>query len=108
MTTIAEERKMADYPFEGGRDGRGTDVINTEQSIKEIEQDWNDDRQSHSEVVPVDEAELATILAAAIRSAAAELAPGQTYEAETDGRFVPVEVHAADDTVTRILAGVCN
>ena len=59
-------------------------------------------------MVPVEEAELAAILAAAIRGAAAELATGQSYEAETDGRFVPVEVHAADDTVTRILAGVCN
>ena len=99
---------MADYPFEGGGDDGGTKVIETEQSINEIEQAWNDDRQSHPEVVPVEEAELAAILSAAIRDAAAELGTGQSYKAETNGRFIPVEVHAADDTVTRILAGVCN
>jgi hypothetical protein len=102
-----EEGKMADYPFEGDGDKRGTQLID-ERLINEIEQAWNDDRQSYPEVVPVDEAELAVILAAAIRSAAAELATGQKYEAQTDGRFVPVEVHGADDTLTRILAGVCN
>ena len=103
-----QEGKMADYPFEGGRDEAGTKVIKTEQSINEIEQAWNDDRQSHPEVVPVEEAELAAILSAAIRGATAELGTGQSYEAETNGRFVPVEIHAADDTVTRLLAGVCN
>ena len=59
-------------------------------------------------MVPVDESELATLLAAAIRFCSDEVESGRTFEAEADGRMVEVECHAANHSVDRSLVGVCN
>ena len=37
-----------------------------------------------------------------------EVEAGHRFAAEADGRMVPVECHAADKAVSRILVGVCN
>ena len=59
-------------------------------------------------VVPVDESELAAVLAEAIRSCSDEVETGEHFEAEASGRMVSVECHAVDHSVECILVGVCN
>ncbi len=96
---------MADYPIDARVDSGVRDL---ESKIVEIEQAWNELRSTLTMVVPTDEEELAAILAAAIISCSSEVEAGDVFEAETAGRFVFAERHAADNSVGRLLAGVCN
>jgi energy-coupling factor transporter ATP-binding protein EcfA2 len=99
-----EKGKMADYPFEGG------DTVARDQvaEIIPIEQAWNDFRSTFMAAVPVDESELATLVAIAIRSCSDEIEAGRRFEARAIGRMVEVECHAAGHAAARSLVGVCN
>ncbi len=97
--------KMAEAPFDGPLPPPSPDI---EGKITEIEQAWNEFHSTWATVVPSDEAELAGTLSEAIASCSAELETGNAFEAERDGRFVPVERHAADNSVGGMLVGICN
>ncbi len=99
-----EKGKMAEYPFEdvGPVDPGPGEVI------VPLEQAWNELRATFVTVVPVDEVELATLMAAAIRSCSDEVEAGQNFKPKTDGRMIEVECHAANHSVARSLVGVCN
>jgi chloramphenicol 3-O-phosphotransferase len=99
-----EKGKMAEYPFEGVS---GVDP-GLEEAIIPLEQAWNEFRSTFATVVPIDEVELATLLAASIRSCSDEVKAGQHFEAETDGRMVEVECQSANHSVARSLVGICN
>jgi len=95
-----ERGKMAEYPFEGNGP--------PEPPIIPLEQAWNEFRSTFSPVVPVDEAELAAVLAEAVRSCSDEMETGEHFEAEVEGRMTQVECHTVDQSVDCILVGVCN
>jgi energy-coupling factor transporter ATP-binding protein EcfA2 len=99
-----EKGKMAEYPFEGVGDG----AVEREQQIIPLEQAWNELRSTFTQVVPVDEPELATILAEAIRSCPDAAETGQHFEATANGRIVAIECHTVDRSVEGITVGVCN
>jgi GTPase SAR1 family protein len=101
-----EEGKMAAYP--SGEAGGKIADDSGHQRIIELEQAWNDFKSSHEMAVPTDEESLAAILARAIHECSDEQAAGHAFEAEPDGRFVPVERHGPDDGVEKIIVGVCN
>jgi hypothetical protein len=73
-----------------------------------IEQAWNDHRTAFAGEIPAADAELAALLVAAIKACSDEAEAGLWFEAEADGRMVPVESHAPDDSVSLLLVGVCN
>ena len=73
-----------------------------------LEQAWNDFRTAFAGDVPADDENLAALLAGAIQACGDELETGPRFEAQAQERMVPVECHAPDNTVTRILVGVCN
>jgi hypothetical protein len=99
-----EKGKMAEYPFEAaGAVGAGTEV-----AITPVEQAWNEFRSTFATVVPVDELELAAIVAAAIRACSDEVEAGQSFEAQADGSMVRVVYHSGPDSLARGLVGVCN
>jgi hypothetical protein len=100
-----ERGKMADYPIEG--DGP-VDHRSREAEIILLEQAWNEFRSMFSTVVPVDDAELAAVLAEAIRSCSDEMETGEHFETEVEGRMAQIECHAVDQSVECILVGVCN
>jgi hypothetical protein len=101
-----EEGKMADHPFIADSGGEG--IVETERAVTEIEQSWNEFRSTFAPIVPADEDELALVLCHAIRDCTDELSTGHSFHAETDGRYIPIERHAPDDAVERVLAGICN
>jgi hypothetical protein len=99
-----EEGKMAEYPFpEGGQDGR-----KPEERLIPLEQAWNEFRSTSAAPVPVDENELAAILAKAIRFCSDEVETVERFEAEVDGRMVLVKRCDANQSATQMLVGVCN
>ena len=55
-----------------------------EARIVALEQAWNEFHSTFAVIVPVDETELAVLLAAAIRSCSEELTTGQSFTAEAD------------------------
>lgn len=77
-------------------------------STTHLEQAWNDFRSEFEEDTPTEDASLATLLAAAVHDCSSEIDPAHWFEAETDKRFVDVEVHAADNSVGLLVVGVCN
>jgi DNA helicase HerA-like ATPase len=77
-------------------------------STTPLEQAWNDFRTGFVADVPVDEDELAKVLADAIEWCSAELESGDWFEAEPQGRTIQVERHSADNSVELCLVGVCN
>jgi hypothetical protein len=95
---------MAKFPFEDV-DSVGPDF---EATIVALEQAWNEFHSTFSMVVPVDEAELALLLAVAIRSCSEELTTGQNFAAEADKRMVVVECHYINQSTVHNLVGVCN
>ena len=97
---VAQGRLLA-YPFDDGPKSQAPpDYI--------IEQAWNEHRATVSPVVPTEETELARVLCSAVGGCTGELETGHEISAETNGRFVPVEIHDRDNGVERILIGVCN
>src|SRR5262249_28936703 len=78
--------KMADYPF----DRPPSRPTPPGTKVTTIEQAWNEQRTMSTFVVPVDEADLAEILAEAVLSCSGELTGGDLYEAAAAGRFVPI------------------
>jgi energy-coupling factor transporter ATP-binding protein EcfA2 len=100
-----ERGKMAEYPIEGIGP---VDQRSREAEIILLEQAWNEFRSTFSPVVPVDEMELTSVLAEAIRSCSDEMESGEHFEADAAGRMAEIECHAVDQSVERILVGVCN
>ena len=99
-----EKGKMTKYPLEGA----GLLDANPNSQIIPLEQAWNEFRTTFATVVPVDDSELATVLADAIRFCSDEIEAGQSFEAKADGRLVEVEHHTANHSGARGLVGVCN
>ena len=99
-----ERGKMTEYPF----DGDGLAVPRPVDAIIPLEQAWNEFRSTYAPVVPVDETELASVLAEAIRSCSAEMETGEHFDADAVRSMAQVECHAVDQSVERILVGVCN
>ena len=95
---------MAEYPIVG----MAHHDLEQERQIIPLERAWNELRSTFETVVPVDEPELAAILAEAIRSCSDEVEPGEHYEAKPNGRMVPVEYHSVNQSVECVLVGVCN
>src|SRR5271166_1994393 len=94
---VAQGRLLA-YPFDDGPKSQAPpDYL--------IEQAWNEHRATVSPVVPTEETELARVLCSAIGGCTGELETGHEISAETNGRFVPVEIHDRDNGVERILIG---
>ena len=102
-----EEGKMAAYPPEGGGEPSSRRTRSISGSSSSSRPGTSSDRAIRWPC-PTDEESLAAILARAIRDCSDEQAAGHAFEAEPDGRFVPVELHGSDDGVERILVGVCN
>ncbi len=99
-----EEGKMAEYPFpKGGQDG-----LKPEEPIIALEQAWNEFRSTSAAPVPVDENELAAILGEAIRTCSDEFETVARFEVEVDGRMVLVNRCDANQSIERMLVGVCN
>ncbi len=71
-------------------------------------QKWNDFRAEFQAAIPDDEPSLAKLLAFALRAASDEMPNGVYFGTDPDGRFVPVEVHGAGNTVDKILVAVCD
>jgi hypothetical protein len=99
-----EEGKMADYPFPVYR----PDARESKAEIIPLEQAWNEFRSTFVTTVPVDENELAAVLAEAIQSCSEEVDAGEHFDAEVDGRLVMVKHKNRDQSVDRMLVGVCN
>jgi hypothetical protein len=93
-----------------GTQGRPSNGMRTEvpPATTSLEQAWNDARTSFTGDVPVDEAELAALLAASIVACSVELETGSRFVAEAVGNRVAVECHSADNTVCRLMIGLCN
>src|SRR5262249_19601039 len=70
---------------------------------------WNDFHSALPATVPDEEAELARVLADAIRALSSELLDGFHFGcAQPDGRYLEVERHEADNSVGKLLVAVCN
>ena len=93
-------------PYRGGSASRS--ILPPVQDITPLEQTWNEFRSTFSVLVPVDEVELAAILAEAIRSCSDEMETGEHFEADTAGRTAQAKRHGGSQLVERILVGVCN
>ena len=94
------EGRLVPYPFDRAIQPPAADPT--------VEQAWNEYRATVSLTVPTDERELARVLCSAIGACSSELGTGHTFQAEADGRFIPVEIHDRDEGLERILIGVCN
>ncbi|WP_254053536.1 ATP-binding protein [Singulisphaera sp. GP187] len=77
-------------------------------STTHLEQSWNDFRSELTGDTPTEDPALATLLAEAIKDCSNEIETGHWFETEADKRFVAVEAHAADNSVTLLVVGVCN
>ncbi len=97
---VAEGRLVL-YPFDEG-------ITPPPRPDYTIEQAWNEHRATVPPLVPTEEQKLARVLCGAIGACSVELETGHEFLAESDGRFVPVEFLDRDDSVERILIGVCN
>ena len=77
--------------------------------VAALEEAWQTFLAEGQWKAPAGEPQLAEALAAAIVRASDEApAGGGAFEASSDDRFVALEIHAADGSVEKILAGVCN
>jgi GTPase SAR1 family protein len=72
-----------------------------------LEQLWNDAR-SRPAAVPIDEGELAILLAEAIAGCASEEDEARTYAAEADGTMIQIRKSVGDQQVDSRLVGICN
>jgi hypothetical protein len=70
---------------------------------------WNDFHSTFSATVPDEENGLAGVLRDAIGATTAELPDGYHFGCEpVDGRFLQVEIHKPDNSIDKVLVGVCN
>lgn len=73
-----------------------------------LEQLWNDFRVDASDPIPAEDASLASLLAWGISACSDEMENGQRVSAEAEGTWINVERQAGDESVERMLVGVCN
>ncbi|HZU35707.1 MAG TPA: DUF87 domain-containing protein, partial [Gemmataceae bacterium] len=73
-----------------------------------LDQLWNDFQASFKATVPADELSIAELVKSAVAQVSHELPTGHHFDAETDGRFVPIEIHGPDNSVQKLLTAVCN
>jgi hypothetical protein len=73
-----------------------------------LEQSWNDFRSEYADPIPTDDAQLTRHLARAIVACSDEIGGGRHLSAEADLSLISVERHAPDQSVDRLLVGVCN
>ena len=99
-----QKGKMAKYPFENV----DSVIPELEAGIAALEQAWSDFHSTFVVTVPVDEAELALVLAVAIRSCSEELTTGHNFVAKADERMVVIESNGIDQSRAHDLVGVCN
>jgi hypothetical protein len=97
----AAEERIVPFPFEHS-------IASSTPHATGIEQAWNEFRTTFSPVVPVEESELAGILAHSLERCGVELPAGRPLQADLDGRFVALEVSEPGARAERILVGVCN
>ena len=74
----------------------------------DLEQLWNDFRSGTVTPIPTDDNELTRLLGRAIEACSEENGDGRHFSAETHGTSVIVECHFPDQSVERLLVGVCN
>jgi Helicase HerA, central domain len=77
-------------------------------STTPLEQLWNDARSGAVSPIPTDDTGLARLLAGAIAMCSEEVGDGHQLSTEVDGTMIAVEHHAPDQSVARLLVGVCN
>jgi hypothetical protein len=80
----------------------------TPEAAQVLDREWNDFHAAFKASVPIEESELARLLAGAIPLCSAELPRDHFFAAEADGRTVQVESHGPGNTVDRFLVSVCN
>uniref|UniRef100_UPI0013EA9D7E helicase HerA-like domain-containing protein n=1 Tax=Aquisphaera insulae TaxID=2712864 RepID=UPI0013EA9D7E len=73
-----------------------------------IEQAWNELTSGTPREIPAREATLAEILGVAIRACSDELTTGHDFHVEVSDRFIPVEIHAPDNSAEKLYIGICN
>lgn len=73
-----------------------------------LQEVWNDFHTAFASPVLDNESELAKLLASGINLASAELSQGVHFGTDPDDRFVPVEVHGANNAVDKLLVAICN
>ena len=73
-----------------------------------LEQLWNDFRSEAVTPIPTDDLRLARLLAWAIAACSDEDRGGHHFSGEADGMMIAVEHQGPDQSVGRLLVGVCN
>ena len=73
-----------------------------------LEQLWNDARSGSVAPIPTDDDGLTRLLAWAIGACSDEVGAGHHLAAEAEGTLIAVERQAPDQSVDRLLVGVCN
>jgi energy-coupling factor transporter ATP-binding protein EcfA2 len=73
-----------------------------------LEQLWNDFRSGTSHAIPTDDVPLTSLLAWAIEACSDELKGGHHLSSEADGTMIAVEDQGPDQSVNRLLVGICN
>jgi hypothetical protein len=101
-----EKGKMAEFPFEPA--GGASAHSDSEVDITNLAQQWNEFRSTFVTVVPVDDSELATIIARTISTCSEELEAGCRFESTVDGRMVSVDHHENGRPTARMLLALCN
>jgi chloramphenicol 3-O-phosphotransferase len=96
--------KMAEFPFKQG-DGERSDP---EVDVTSLAQQWNELRSTFAPEVPVDDSELAAIIARIIPCCSEELELGRRFEPTLDGWMVRVDYHADGQPAGRMVVGLCN
>ena len=74
----------------------------------DLDQLWNDFRSTASDPIPTDDVGLAHLLAWAIAARSEEVGAGHHLAAEAEGTTIAVEQQGPDQSVDRLLVGVCN
>jgi hypothetical protein len=101
-----ENGKIAEFPFEQG--GNAGAHIDLEADMTNLAQQWNELRSTFAPEVPVDDSELATLIARIISSCSEELEFGRRFDSTVDRHMVSVDHHAGGIPAGRLLVGLCN
>jgi hypothetical protein len=73
-----------------------------------LQQQWNDFLTNYQTPVLDEESDLANLLAWAVQSVSAELPDSIHFAADTEDRFVPVEMHGPGNAVEKLLVSICD